>query len=52
MSNEESNSVRAAFTHKAKHHDQHRLMLHWCADYLDADSNGMLRPFEFTKCVS
>ncbi|GIZ21192.1 hypothetical protein TUM12147_45280 [Citrobacter europaeus] len=47
MSHKESNSVRAAYTHKAKHLDQRHLMLQWWADFLDANSNGMVRPFEF-----
>ena len=47
MSHKESNSVRAAYTHKAKHLDQRRLMLQWWADFLDANSNDMVRPFEF-----
>lgn len=29
MSDKESNSVRAAYTHKAKHLDQRRLILQW-----------------------
>ncbi|MBV8044626.1 integrase arm-type DNA-binding domain-containing protein [Pluralibacter sp.] len=49
MSHKESNSVRAAYTHKAKHLDQRRLMLQWWADYLDASRNGMVRPFEFAQ---
>ncbi len=49
MSYKESNSIRAAYTHKAKHLEQRRLMLQWWADYLDANSNGMVRPFEFTN---
>ncbi|POK86673.1 tyrosine-type recombinase/integrase [Klebsiella pneumoniae] len=49
MSHKESNSVRAAYTHKAKHLDQRRLMLQWWADFLDANSNGMVRPFEFAS---
>lgn len=51
MSHKESNSVRAAYTHKAKHLDQRRLMLQWWADYLDANSNGMVRPFEFAHAT-
>lgn len=47
MSHKESNSVRAAYTHKAKHLEQRRLMLQWWADFLDASRNGMVRPFEF-----
>ncbi|MFR6722048.1 tyrosine-type recombinase/integrase [Klebsiella pneumoniae] len=49
MSHKESNSVRAAYTHKAKHLDQRRLMLQWWADYLDANSKSMVRPFEFAS---
>ena len=49
MSHKESNSVRAAYTNKAKHLDQRRLMLQWWADFLDANSNDMVRPFEFAS---
>lgn len=49
MSHKESNSVRAAYTHKAKHLDQRRLMLQWWADFLDANRDGMVRPFEFAN---
>ena len=49
MSHKESNSVRAAYTHKAKHLDQRRLMLQWWADFLDANRNDMVRPFEFAQ---
>ncbi|GKV84829.1 integrase [Pectobacterium carotovorum subsp. carotovorum] len=49
MSHKESNSVRAAYTHKAKHLDQRRLMLQWWADFLDANTKIMVRPFEFDK---
>ncbi|WP_420066131.1 hypothetical protein [Pectobacterium colocasium] len=45
----EKNNVRAAYTHKAKHLEQHRLMLQWWADFLEANSNGMVRPFEFAQ---
>ncbi|HBS6774774.1 TPA: integrase arm-type DNA-binding domain-containing protein [Klebsiella pneumoniae] len=49
MSHKESNSVRAAYTHKANHLEQRRLMLQWWADFLDANSNDMVRPFEFAS---
>lgn len=49
MSHMEKNNVRAAYTYKAKHLEQRRLMLQWWADFLDANSNGMVRPFEFTR---
>lgn len=47
MSHQERNSVRAAYIHKAEHLDERRLMLQWWADFLDANHNGMVRPFEF-----
>ncbi|UAY90692.1 tyrosine-type recombinase/integrase [Pectobacterium polaris] len=47
MSHMEKNNVRAAYTHKAKHLEQPHLMLQWWADFLDANRNGMVRPFEF-----
>ncbi|WP_312449372.1 tyrosine-type recombinase/integrase [Mixta calida] len=47
MSHMEKNNVRAAYTHKAKHLGQRRLMLQWWADFLDANKNYMVRPFDF-----
>ncbi|EPR6233775.1 hypothetical protein ACU7PC_004803, partial [Escherichia coli] len=29
------------------HLDERRMMLQWWADFLDANSNCMIRPFEF-----
>lgn len=49
MSYKKSNSVLAAYTHKAKHLDQRRLMLQWWADFLDANRDEMVRPFEFAN---
>ncbi|ECE1413753.1 DUF4102 domain-containing protein [Salmonella enterica] len=48
MSHQERNQVRAAYIHKAKHLEQRRLMLQWWADFLDANKNGVVRPFEFS----
>lgn len=49
MSHKESNSVCAAYTHKAKHLEHRRLMLQWWADFLDANINSIVRPFEFAQ---
>ena len=49
MSHMEKNNVRAAYTHKAKHLEQRRLMLQWWADFLNANRKGMIRPFEFAQ---
>ncbi len=49
MSHKESNSVRAVYTHKAKHLDQRRLMFQWWAGFLDANRDRMVRSFEFAQ---
>ncbi|HAE9696938.1 TPA_asm: DUF4102 domain-containing protein, partial [Salmonella enterica subsp. enterica serovar Derby] len=47
MSHKEQNNVRAAYTHKAKHITQRRLMIQWWADYLDANKENHIMPFDF-----
>ncbi len=47
MSHQERNNVRAAYIHQAEHLDERRLMLQWWADFLDANRERMVRPFEF-----
>ena len=47
MSHQERNNVRAAYIHQAEHLDERRLMLQWWADFLDANQQGTVRPFEF-----
>ncbi|EOE0523019.1 tyrosine-type recombinase/integrase [Providencia stuartii] len=49
MSHQERNSVRAAYIHKAEHIDQRRLMVQWWADYLDANREHTISPFDFAK---
>ena len=49
MSHMERNSVRAAYIHKAQHLDERKMMLQWWADFLDANRDGMVRPFEFAQ---
>ena len=49
MSHQERNSVRAAYIHKAEHIDERRLMVQWCADYLDANLEQTISPFDFAK---
>ncbi|MCO4312889.1 tyrosine-type recombinase/integrase [Pectobacterium versatile] len=47
MSHQERNGVRAAYIHKAEHLDERRLMLQWWADYLDANREEYVVPYEF-----
>ncbi|WP_374257262.1 tyrosine-type recombinase/integrase [Yokenella regensburgei] len=49
MSHQERNSVRAAYIHKAEHLGERRLMLQWWADYLDANRQKGVSPFDFAK---
>ena len=49
MSHMERNSVRAAYIHKAEHLDERRLMLQWWADFLDANREREISPYDFGK---
>lgn len=49
MSHQERNSVRAAYIHKAEHLGERRLMLQWWADYLDANREKGISPFDYLK---
>lgn len=49
MSHQERSSVRAAYIHKAEHLGERRLMLQWWADYLDANREKAVSPFNFGK---
>ncbi|EGN3833285.1 integrase, partial [Escherichia coli] len=41
--------VRAAYIHKAEHLEERRLMLQWWADFLDANREKGISPFEYAK---
>ncbi|HCY3295366.1 TPA: tyrosine-type recombinase/integrase [Escherichia coli] len=49
MSHQERNGVRAAYIHKAEHLEERRLMLQWWADFLDANREQCISPFEYAK---
>ncbi|XQK83384.1 tyrosine-type recombinase/integrase [Escherichia coli] len=49
MSHMERNSVRATYIHKAEHLDERRLMLQWWADFLDANRESEVSPYDFGK---
>ncbi|EOT8547242.1 hypothetical protein ACNEL7_005500, partial [Escherichia coli] len=48
-SHQERNGVRAAYIHKAEHLEERRLMLQWWADFLDANRERFISPFEYAK---
>lgn len=49
MSHMERNSVRAAYIHKAEHLDERKLMLQWWADFLVANRESGITPFDYAK---
>ncbi|MEK2483546.1 integrase arm-type DNA-binding domain-containing protein [Providencia stuartii] len=49
MSHQERNGVRAAYVHKAEFIDERRLMLQWWADFLDANREQAISPFDYAK---
>jgi len=49
MSHQERNSVRAVYIHKAEHLGERRLMVQWWVDYLDANREKGVNPFDFAK---
>ncbi len=49
MSHQERNGVRAAYIHKAEHLEERRLMLQWWTDFLDANRERFISPFEYAK---
>ncbi|MDC9597907.1 integrase, partial [Xenorhabdus sp. XENO-2] len=49
LSHIERNNVRAAYIHTSKHLDERRLMVQWWADYLDANREKAITPYDFAK---
>ena len=49
MSHQERNSVRPSYIHQVEHLDERRLMLQWWADFLDANWEKGVSPFDFAK---
>ncbi|WP_137887175.1 integrase arm-type DNA-binding domain-containing protein [Pseudomonas sp. 2FE] len=47
MSHQERNGVRAAYIHKAEHIEERRLMMQWWADYMDANREQHVTPYDF-----
>jgi len=47
MSHQERDTVRGAYIHKAEHLQERRLMCQWWADYLDANRQQHVTPYDF-----
>ncbi|WP_337063702.1 tyrosine-type recombinase/integrase [Raoultella ornithinolytica] len=48
MSHAERNDVRAAYTHTSEYLGERRLMMQWWADYLDANREAFVTPYDFS----
>lgn len=49
MSHSERNNVRAAYIHTSEHLDERRLMVQWWADFLEANGNNCISPYDFAR---
>lgn len=49
LSHSERNNVRAAYIHTSEHLDERRLMIQWWADYLRANKEKYVTPYDFAK---
>lgn len=49
MSHQERDSVRAAYITKADHLEERRLMMQWWADFIDANKEKPISPFQYAK---
>lgn len=47
MSHQERNSVRAAYIHKAEYLEERISMMQWWADYLDANLDRYISPYQY-----
>ncbi|ECI3362748.1 integrase, partial [Salmonella enterica subsp. diarizonae] len=47
MSHQERNSVRAAYIHKAEYLEERINMMQWWADYLDANMDLYVSPYQY-----
>ena len=49
LSHSERNNVRAAYIHTSEHLDERRLMVQWWANYLVANREIYITPYDFAK---
>lgn len=49
MSHQERDQVRLAYTHQAEYMEERKAMLNWWSDYLEANQNGFISPYDFTQ---
>lgn len=49
MSHQERDQVRLAYTHQAEYMEERKAMLNWWSDYLEANQESYISPYDFTQ---
>lgn len=49
MSHQERDQVRLAYTHQAEYIEERKAMLNWWSDYLEANQESYISPYDFTQ---
>ena len=49
MSHQERDQVRLAYTHQAEYMEERKAMLNWWSDYIEANQQEYISPYDFTK---
>ncbi|MGK2248746.1 hypothetical protein ACR96G_25205, partial [Klebsiella pneumoniae] len=45
----ERKNVKGSYMHTSEYLEERRLMLQWWADYIDANKNGSITPYDFAR---
>ncbi|EDD3248681.1 DUF4102 domain-containing protein [Salmonella enterica subsp. enterica serovar Newport] len=49
LSHVERKNVKGSYMHTSEYLEERRLMLQWWADYIDANKNGSITPYDFAR---
>ena len=49
LSHVERKNVKGSYMHTSEYLEERRLMLQWWADYIDANKNGSVTPYDFAR---
>ncbi|HBV2615549.1 TPA: integrase, partial [Klebsiella pneumoniae] len=45
----ERKNVKGSYMHTSEYLEERKLMLQWWADYIDANKNGSITPYDFAR---
>lgn len=49
LSHVERKNVKGSYMHTSEYLEERKLMLQWWADYIDANKNGSITPYDFAR---